>query len=56
MVIAPAFEFGIRRVAVVGIDAELFHVSEVGGERVEIALRERVVFVIVTLAASHAGA
>ena len=54
--VVVAAQIGVRRVAVVGVDAPLLHVCEEGGERVEVAQGEGVVLVVVALRAAHGAA
>ena len=56
MVVAPALQLGVRRVVVILVHAPLLDIGEERGERIEVAHRERVVLVVVALAAAHGRA
>ena len=53
MIVAPALEIRIRCVVVVIVHAPLLHIGEEGLHGVEVARRERIVLVVMALAAAH---
>ena len=56
MVVGPALQLRIWRVAIVGIDAPLLHIGKESLQRIEVLLRDWVILVIMTLGAGEGRA